>query len=356
MRNLFNKKAKQPNFVGDLMPLNDPVFGLMKRSDIGRGLLALNGDAHQRVYRTKTNNIASAFPDGVKWDLWNAAGLYDFNNDSILLLKHRKKMHSLFKDVFYLAHELAHRFQHKNKTGYRHESGYSHVTKTLLAEFHANNIAHAVVMQVAKSLEDNFDSPEFSVSATAYFMDHSLKDLFDDYLVSDDSTLESLMHEIFIRTFDHQSENHDSYINRDIEYLSLKEDTSIIGSWTMYASSIIMAPSSAAFLSGDNTPLGLLLGVAAAGFGLIGYKFTQAAKSISFNNNEYDSKKVFQSVSLNCIPNSDGESIECFAVNDNDMNEYSKVLNARIADVKEKGPVIAVMPLTGEELRGPPLD
>lgn len=157
MRNLFNHLAAR-KFEAELLPLNDPAFEILRASEVGRALLALNGDAEQRVYKSP--------------QYMGTIGIYQNPGDFIVLSDSLFELDTPLRAASTLAHELTHRLQkrHENSLGwsFKPKNGYERTVCTLLSELHANSIADIVLYQAQETFSKRQEKPDWISSFEDY--------------------------------------------------------------------------------------------------------------------------------------------------------------------------------------------
>lgn len=362
--NVFAKFSRKAKFKGELIPLNDRVFDILRASEIGRALLALNDDAEQRIYRSPYDNLAEE--QSMSHKLESVAGYYIGSSDSILIAKSVKEK-SIIDEAEAIAHELAHRFQSRYQASltkkHRHASGYPSIIHTLLIEMHAKSIADLVLVQALQKLKksDKAADRRLVIGIENHLRGKVAGKIANDNFCSKDIN-PSMAQKFFVENFEEHLSDLDAYIAADLKTIAKQRKKKYVGAAIISAGTIIETVCSITLYANNENMLASTFALVAAGFMGVAVKCFKDARKLSHLSHKpvsiSEQEELFDYSAVRLIPTKHKGKFTQWHANDNDEkflnHKIEKMIDA-IDEVREKGPVITVLPLSGEELRGYPI-
>ena len=357
LKSVFAKFSKKPKFEGDLIPLNDPVFDILRASEIGLGLLALNDDTEQRIYRSPYGNLTEE--SSMAHRLKNVCGYYLAGSDSILIAKSLRDK-SIIDEADTIAHELAHRLQTRhfhslNFKSQRYVSGYKKIVVTLLKEMHSNNIADLVLMQAhaAFKASDRREDQSLAIGIENHLRGKPAGKIVNDKFRSKDITPLRVQN-FFVDNFKRHLSELDHYAVADLKTLRKGRRKNFIASGVFAIGGIFETFCSLILYSNDAKSLGAFCGAVAILATALSLKTAWGGiKQSKSYKPQIDPEALFEYSGVRLIPSENLEGHMQWPSNDNNpeflQNKVDRMIKA-IDDVREKGPV-----LSGEELRGRPM-
>lgn len=324
-RGLFNKFARVPEINADLVPLNDPLFAILRASRIGRGLLAMNKDAEQRIYRsTHKAGLSVLFP-GKMPDLGMGLSIGKYVPEYDVVALDSFFGRNAVADAKIVAHELAHRLQFITKSKSRNfdfKNAYERGLDEILIEIHADSVSALVLMQALKAFRKKsfpqdteiMEALESAVLRLRY--GKLVRNYMSGKMTDDDKMLEEMFYwRLYVDIL-----QKDPYYRKRFFYNKIGAEThEAKATVSMALSGLLMAPMTAmGLLGGSPANISLSMAFATTLMSVFAAREWHKRGTYLYHDNSIRFAEVFAYASANMLVNEQGASHRAFAVNDND--------------------------------------
>lgn len=308
---------------------NDPALAILRASEVGCALLALNDGKPQKIYRMDLLDLAHIDPYSALAS-WSNAASYNLVTDRVILFDGGLRSSSAVDDAHSIAHELAHRFQIRSQTDARINNVHEYAALGIVREIHANAVAGVVLMQALEVFEASSTYPDYAASIKEYLDKRSLSQVFENHCYENSPSLTNLAQKSFEQMFETRFNDMDAYVKKSL-YISNseRERQGMLQTIHFTFGSFAAAFSAAAATVHDEKTLGVTLGVALSGaaalvFGALGLRANQRSKSHNTKDQTIRLAHIMDVSATNKIPMPNEQGYEIFDMDDAQYNTWEE--------------------------------